>query len=57
MEQCVPVRMLSDFKEVMQSVGHEAKGSQGEITMGCLSLVIEEEQLSFSLILVLRIWH
>ena len=51
MEECIPMRMFSDFQEVMRSVRHildplQEEGSQQENTMGRPCLVIEE-QLSF----------
>ena len=54
MEECVPVSMLNDFQELLQSVRHilshlqeEAEAGQWENTMGRPALVIEEEQLFF----------
>ena len=53
MEECVPMSMLTDFQELLQSVRHilshlqEAESTRRENTMGRPVLVIEEEQLSF----------
>ena len=54
MEECVPVTMLNDCQELLQSVRHilrhlqeEAEAGRRENTMGRPALLIEEEQLSF----------
>lgn len=54
MEECVPVSMLNDYQELLQSVRHilshlqeAAEAGRRENTMGRPALVIEEEQLSF----------
>lgn len=54
MEECIPVSMLNDYQELLQSVRHilshlqeAAEAGRWENTMGRPALVIEEEQLSF----------